>query len=391
MKTAILAATFVALLVALGFRWNCDLNLDSVEALAARVLGGTNRTDSGAAQQQSTPSVVHMVHECNDPPDTGSWWPDGCTNEALWLVPWIDARPQRSSWVMVDVGANKGYLIARWLGLLTQNERFTPESLGVYLYRNHGKEAMTSGVLNGLCGACCDCLDKNVLTSNVAGNVKIVAIEPSLSNVELLRRFFMNRDDVQVMHAAVSNVSGVAYFPITAVGMEQGKLSSAGGDGMIQVQVKRLDEVLKDEYIHVLVTDVEGFDIHVQEGALRLLRERRVGVYQFEMHAEISYRPVFERLMDFGYACYFYSRRRSRKAKFVPMFIRVTGCWSERFEPMVGFINAICHDASDANLTNIFSAISRRFHKGYFSNCPSRKAQITGIDAFLKGHNIALD
>jgi len=69
-------------------------------------------------------------------PNTGLWKVANCLEDVNWLVPWAEMRPN-SSLIMVDVGANKGYVIAGWLQVLSRSEYASrgPRALGVAIFK----------------------------------------------------------------------------------------------------------------------------------------------------------------------------------------------------------------------------------------------------------------
>jgi FkbM family methyltransferase len=141
-------------------------------------------------------------------------------------------------------------------------------------------------------------------------DVELWAFEPSDEiRCQLEKRMQSAPSDYRVhIHAkAVSDEPGRAAFDATPgiSGVKHLLTQESIADGetpSVDVAVTTLVDFFKDENIDVVdfvKSDVEGFDLSVIRGALPLLSERRIGVFQFEYnHCWIStrsyLRDVFE-------------------------------------------------------------------------------------------------
>lgn len=309
-----------------------------------------------------------------------AWRPGKCADDNAWLVPWMSTRPG-SNWIAVDVGANKGYVIAGWLETLLGPDRtpFTPHNLGVSIYTHN---VVTEGYLN-LCGGCTECIDPPVRMSpsDRAASVKVYGFEPSVSNYKWLRFFYNDSNVVNLTNAAVSHTPGMAYFPDGVLGKETGKVSSVPLDGYVPVKIVSLDDFLTGAnitYVDILSTDAEGFDQDVAKGATSLIQGGRVGIYQFEMYRAEDYKSIFERLYQWGYVCYYFTE--VRKGFAAPWLIRISGCWQDYFQNLIGWVNGLCYNTRVAELGPIFERLSRKVHR---NAGPSRARARRGVLSFV--------
>jgi FkbM family methyltransferase len=116
------------------------------------------------------------------------------------------------------------------------------------------------------------------------------AFEASPKNLPLLRRnvHTNNLDDqIKIYDCALGRDTGPAAFDLGPEGVSGwGGLSiDAAGANIVQVPVKRLDEVLGEAYIDLLKIDVEGADTWVLMGASELLRTKRIRHIWFEQNS----------------------------------------------------------------------------------------------------------
>lgn len=298
-----------------------------------------------------------------------AWRPGKCADDNAWLVPWMAAKPQ-DDWTLVDVGANKGYVIAGWLETLLGRSRtpFTPHNLGVSIYTNNDiKEGFTN-----MCGGCTECADPpaDVPEEHRARSVKVYGFEPSIANYRWLSFFYNDSNIVEIVNAAVSHTPGTAYFPDGVLGKETGKVSAVAAPGFVPVKIVSLDMFLADKnvsFIDILSTDAEGFDQDVAKGAESWIKNGRVGVYQFEMYRAEDYKTIFERLYEWGYVCFYFTE--VRKGFSAPWLIRISGCWQPYFQNLIGWVNGLCYNSKVPALGPIFNRLTRKVHR---SGGPSR-------------------
>lgn len=100
---------------------------------------------------------------------------------------------------------------------------------------------------------------------------KIIAIEPDPKNFRKLKSFVETSKlpDISLVQAAVGDQEGMMAFDDKA-----GRSSSLSPAGRRQVQVRRLDELIK-EPVTLLKMDVEGAEQEALEGSQNLLRQYR--------------------------------------------------------------------------------------------------------------------
>lgn len=351
---------------------------------------GTDRSLVGWGAEEEERTFHRSDPRCNSSSVSVSLWrPASCVDDLDWLLPWMRRRPQ-AEWVLADVGANKGYVLARWLELLAGDEVHTGHAVAKALFGIRYSKTF--------CGACNDCLDDPapLLPRNVtASTLRIYGFEALPANFRFLQHFFENASAVRMIHAAVTddtrNVSTVEFLDGN-LGSEVGSIvneDGAAGTGYskakaaqrVAVNVTRLDTALAHEpFIHVLTTDVEGYDMHVQDSARLLLEHGRVGVYQFEMWADVDYKEVFDRLAKWGFTCFYptqyypypTSRKQLRRNPPVPFskrtplpkLARITDCWRPHLRFPAQWMNAICANFHAApELKDIFLELERTTHQ----------------------------
>jgi methyltransferase, FkbM family len=143
----------------------------------------------------------------------------------------------------------------------------------------------------------------------------------------------------KVIHAAVSNTTGMDYFQSNfKAGRENGSLDDCRNnvdkpECDVQVQVLTLETYVKehlvgnDSPIHILQIDVEGYDADVLYGAGKYVLER-VEYLEFEYNWMGSWKyqhlyDVIEMLDEIGFTCYWAGKQK---------LWRVTGCWQLYFD-----------------------------------------------------------
>jgi FkbM family methyltransferase len=147
-----------------------------------------------------------------------------------------------------------------------------------------------------------------------------------------------DKKDFKVIAAAVSNVTGKAYFQSSMVaGRENGGLDSCQ-DGAenpecdVEVEVLALSDYVKknipgDGPIHILQIDVEGYDANVLLGAGKEVLQK-VEYLEFEYNWMGSWSnqhlyDIVEMLDEFDFTCYWAGRQK---------LWRITGCWQLYFD-----------------------------------------------------------
>lgn len=141
--------------------------------------------------------------------------------------------------------------------------------------------------------------------------------------------------EVSIRAEAVADAPGEAAFDaspgITGVKhLLTDAMVSGGGTPSVPVAVTTLADVAREEKIErvdFVKSDVEGFDLSVLRGAVPLMRERRIGLFQFEynhcwMTTRTFLRDVFDLVADLPY----------RVCKVVPEGIDAYDAWHAELE-----------------------------------------------------------
>jgi len=168
--------------------------------------------------------------------------------------------------------------------------------------------------------------------------LKLWVFEPSDEIREQLVRRMQSvpaNYEVSIHSQAVAEASGQAAFDATPgiTGIKHlltDETLASGETPSVDVDVTTLVEVFEKESIDVVdfvKSDVEGFDLSVLRGAVPLLEEGRIGLFQFEYnHCWIStrtfLRDVFELAESLPY----------RVCKVVPEGIDSYDCWHQELE-----------------------------------------------------------
>ena len=277
--------------------------------------------------------------------------------------------------VAVNIGANKGYLLAHWLDLLRPTLNITPAGL---------HERFLAPPLAGLidpsftCGNCYDCKLGHVRTRLGGGapcaaapaRLRAWAIEPVPGNAALLRGGVAaavaaaaaagggaNARAVEV-HVEEAAIVGAPAPPTVAVEVcapggetcgvrEEGAAAEGAPTVFADVPAFTLDgwvEARGLASIDVLAIDTEGLDAPVLAGGAALLARGGVRLLLFEYHDKGAWRRatlqgVVEGLEAHGYDCYLLQNK---------LALRLTGCWDPAFE-FKSWSNVMCaHRAEEA-------------------------------------------
>ncbi len=140
-----------------------------------------------------------------------------------------------------------------------------------------------------------------------------------------------------VLHAAVSNSTGIARFPRNCTANMCSLSDEAAAP--VEVVLTTVDtqmEVRGLTRIDVLKIDTEGHDPAVLAGAYKALSERRVNALSFEYHSlwertNTTLRQCLDYLETFGYSCYYDG----------DIVAKLTGCWVPQYE-LRRWMNVVC-------------------------------------------------
>jgi FkbM family methyltransferase len=297
---------------------------------------------------------------------------------------------------IVNVGANKGYLLASLLDLLRPALGITPASLHAHLVTP--AVAARQNLHDG-CGFCNDCLEGHLPTAasgartcfSDAGELlppeafplTLHAFEATLSNAELLDYgvLAMAREsrNATALSTTLHRQAVVGDPAVTVVQFgnckagvercgvadaEKGFLGATKSDndiGTVSVPAVTLDAWAETEgvtLIDLLAVDTEGMDPEVLKGASRLLESRRVRIVEFEYHSHrawqaTSLQAVVERLDGYGFDCFFEN---------LSTLTRLTGCWHGSYE-IRGWSNVICALRSEVAVVNFFHSLTVNVNK----------------------------
>jgi len=135
----------------------------------------------------------------------------------------------------------------------------------------------------------------SVLASRVGGDGEVMAFEPHPRIYADLRvnvaqwRDLPNAPQISLFELALSSEQGHATLTMDShFDWNQGSAALAADRkddphaSTVEVQARRLDDVLGERCVGVLKADVEGFEIEVFKGAQLALRERRIRDIVFE-------------------------------------------------------------------------------------------------------------
>ncbi len=118
--------------------------------------------------------------------------------------------------------------------------------------------------------------------------------EPAEFAVARLSERFGGMAGVEIIRAAVADVSGETTFFERPNGSEQSSLTPCDAQSGVRprtVRVTKIDEEMESrgvEHVDVMKIDTEGYDLHVLRGSTRMLADHRVGVIQFEYNSPWS-------------------------------------------------------------------------------------------------------
>lgn len=279
-----------------------------------------------------------------------------CVADFMFVNIWAQFRPpSMSSWTVVDVGANKGYTIIgilNGIGVTTYNGSQNYASLDTFVRR----EGLVVDP-HLMCGVCKDCHEVfdpygSRHTLEAVSKVRVFAFDPIRAHAKYLSEAFKSDDRIQfsVRHMALGHAPGTAVFGFegNSFGREEMGVAEANktkryrfdASRLYNVSVSTLDAELRNEsidFIDVLVTDTEGNDYKVAEGAQEWINAGRVGLYMFELGVdpERHLGQHIRRLERAGYRC------------FAP--IEGSGatqisheCWNPKWENIGGWMNVVC-------------------------------------------------
>jgi hypothetical protein len=255
------------------------------------------RTKSSSGQNKNHPTVAIDAGICYPQAGSPIWQPVNCPDDSHWIL-WLKERAkirndplqglneaylednphhrELERWFMVDVGANKGFTLAKWMESLKGASR----EKGRYNMFKLIQEALeqTAGNMSdrigASCGACCDCADDEIDFESEAEfeylspfskryydgastsplPVRMLALEPVKANFDFVSKFF-HKDEAgkkmfDIRWAAGSSTNSIARFRTGPFGVETfsfttGRRSSKKGlFAPANVAVVNLDDLI---------------------------------------------------------------------------------------------------------------------------------------------------
>jgi FkbM family methyltransferase len=295
----------------------------------------------------------------------------GCgTNDWMFLLRDSDfksATPDTHTHrVIINVGANKGYLAATILGLWLPQSGSSPTDLRAFLDTR-------PEVGEKKCGVCSDCDAKLPAApvdtrSGVSISVEVHAIEPQPSNFALLTGYaalLKSRgygDSFIPYNYGISSADGVGEFEERGAGDEGSSLGNKnrGSDKLVPVRLKSIDSFVKahvdpseSTIIDILYMDTEGYDPAALAGAEATLSYTRVVVFEYHdlgMWQDTTLKATVAALdVMHGFDCYHLrsvSDKTTGKERGT-LVLLTGGCWSRLYE-FRQWSNVLCVNRRDA-------------------------------------------
>ena len=251
---------------------------------------------------------------------------------------WLDTilpvlRRENETFTFVNVGCNKGFAVAsmahRFGKPLNSSEWFL--ALIDYERKRSGR-APRGSHLGEMCGSCCACLEVPSMVMPPVGHEKaplaVHAIEFAPANARWLKHAFAAFQlPAKLHHAGASNTSGMVMVSAKegplgyeAEVLDEDKAIRPNETNTVPLPLIALDDLAVTQslsHMEFVSIDTEGHDSLVLEGMRGLLREKRVGLFEFEYSAAGKWdpkEPDSRRLRDtlswvqsVGYDCYWES------------------------------------------------------------------------------------
>lgn len=350
---------------------------DPAGALAAAVVAA-HHTDGAPV---AAPTVGALSYErapgCSSPPlqpwEKGKLGPaSNCPDDGLIVHQWA-RRKQKHNWTIVEVGCNKGYVMQETL-----------EALGLIPYQNLywkiqneklGRRYANAKEKSIFCGACDDCYrsrlyDFNVANSAPAKHARAFAFDINTENVKWNSQIFSVYENVTFTGkaAAISDPERAGDFTKDVSVVDKGfggeitRIASPGDPGNSLVPVTTVDHEIHDvagfDHIDILLTDAEGFDYFVADGAQYFLDGGNAGFYLFETHGhDRKLGDHIARLHRAGWKCYF---PQDAHAHLYRVLVPISGpCWLDRYDVGGFWGNVYCaHTVKAPELVEIMDALA---------------------------------
>lgn len=126
----------------------------------------------------------------------------------------------------------------------------------------------------------------------------------------------MSQKKIKFYNVALADFEGTSSFWVSGEGSDQDQMNPppwANSDlttKKVEVPTTTLDKIIGDRYVAFMKIDAQGNDPVVLNGAKRMIREKRIGIIQFEVAPTLAgdrgkkYVEVVEFLAQNNYVCY---------------------------------------------------------------------------------------
>lgn len=288
----------------------------------------------------------------------------GCPTHGLWLqrMQELDPNPNK---VFINIGFNKGYNFAEWAALWAPSAGITPKS-----WKENGEPLF--------CGVCNDCLEQlnpQGIPSSATVNSKLLMYGIDLNELNIKKgnaiidKFSQSTDwkgqvKLELVHAAAGNVTdylwvmrckegdeSCAIIPSSLYakyGIPLNDASVSEKDHALRIPIVSVDNFMQEHSsdftkIDILMTDTEGNDPMVIQGAIRSLEKGLVRCYLFEYHKagmwrDLDLRTVLQPFEKYEYECYLEGHDY--------LYPLSGDCWEDRFA-FKRWSNVICVKKGD--------------------------------------------
>ena len=274
--------------------------------------------------------------------------------------------------VFVDVGFNKGWAFHAAASLFGYGVQPMMPAMAAFC----AKQQVRCADQATLCGSCLSCLDHvtPVEPDLRPPSLRLVGFDADAGHVAFSQRQFggvtglnvtvrhalLGSKGAQVMHRDFSHV----VFGVETGGADQPSNGGEAGTGQVdklarrvRVPVRTLHAELRAlgvDRVDVLLTDTEGYDFLVADGAGPLLAAGRVGLYVWEIHRSPAGHQLGARIAEldrWGYECFLptyrppgwkgksFEARYTIRRRLVPIS---GGCLPPGLRDLAGWHNVVC-------------------------------------------------
>jgi FkbM family methyltransferase len=265
-----------------------------------------------------------------------------CPQRGAWMNTFELASIDNPSATLVSIGCNRGDDLANKMRYWSRNTTYSHKAM-----LPHMSEFQSSR-------SCPIDPEADISTSQrrvrpVHGYC-IEAMKTTFDTVKNIYKTLGWDTEIQVIHAAMSSVPGMAEFPKHSAGIESLGIGSESQFGNELVNVSTVDELVKThnlQKIDILSIDTEGNDMRVIFGAVHSLS--RVRFLEFEYHNVNRWQysdlqDLIDLLDQFNFDCY-WPLNDGR-------LFRLTGCWHDSYYAKRTWSNVACCNRNEIALHN---------------------------------------